>query len=802
MLAPNCFHCGESCRDDAFAFSGKNFCCVGCRAVFELLTTNGLDDFYTFDKAAGVKVKTVGGKDRFRYLDEPAVRQRLVDFTDEKTTRVTFRLPAMHCIACVWLLENLFRLQEGIGKSEVNFSRKEVSIRFETGRVKLGELVALLGSLGYEPDLKLSDLEGGRARPSRRLWLQLGVAGFSFGNIMLLSVSSYFGLDAAEGPGLRRLFGAVSFLLALPVVLYSAQDYARAAWTCVRRRTITIEAPIAIGIAALVAQSVVEVVAGRGVGYFDSLTGLIFFLLCGRWFQQKTYERLAFDRDYKSFFPLSVTRKCGGVEAQAALSEVQVGDRLILRNGELIPADAILRQGHALIDYSFVTGESEPVEKAAGDYIYAGGRQAGAMIEIETVKPVSQSYLTSLWNQEIFRRPKASTVESLTNQYSKRFTVIVVSVAVFAAIYWSFTDTHRAVKAFVSVLIVACPCALALAAPFTLGSAQRMAGRRGVYLKNPGVVETLARVDTIVFDKTGTLSAAGAGEVSFQGEPLTLAETQMIYSLARQSTHPYSVRISETLAARTTAKQVRSFAETPGGGLEGQVDGIEIALGSAAWLQSRGVALPASSGTVHVAIDGRYRGSYTLVNSVRPKISGLLDGLSRNFELALLSGDGEKDRTRFTELLGPSAELHFKQSPIDKLNFIRARQGTGKTVMMVGDGLNDAGALKQSDLGVAVVENVNAFAPASDIVLTAAFLPRLDALLRFSKSSVRVVRASFAISALYNVIGVAIAARGELSPIVCAILMPVSSVTVVAFACGATTLAAWRAGMNEAQETA
>ncbi|MGA2749076.1 MAG: heavy metal translocating P-type ATPase metal-binding domain-containing protein [Verrucomicrobiota bacterium] len=799
-----CFHCGESCRDERFVSGEKTFCCAGCLAVFELLTENGLDDFYSLDDAAGVKVKPAAPANFFRCLDDPGVRPRLVDYCDEQITRVTLRLPAMHCIACVWLLENLFRLKPGIGPSEVNFPRKEVSVSFETGRVKLGELAALLASLGYEPDLKLSDMDGPRSKPSRRLWLQLGVAGFAFGNIMLLSVSGYLGLDAENGSALRRLFGAVSFLLAVPALLYSAADYWRAAWTSLRQRRVTIEVPIAVGILALFAQSTAEVVAGRGSGYFDSLTGLIFFLLCGKWFQQKTFERLAFDRDYKSFFPLWVTRKEGGVEAAVALSQVRVGDRLVLRNGELIPADALLVEGQAVIDYSFVTGESEPVEKAAGDYLYAGGRQAGNAIEVETLKPVSQSYLTSLWNQQVFHKNKGRTLDSLTNLYSKRFTRIVIGVAVASAVFWSFRDPGRALKSFASVLIVACPCALALAAPFALGSAQRIAGRRRIFLRNPSVVETLARVDTIVFDKTGTLSAAGAEEVTFQGPPLTGAEEGLVYAMARHSTHPYSARIAQALAGRNGAGPVRSFLETPGCGIEGSVDGNEIWMGAAAWLESRGVAVPAppgaGGGMVHLAINGKYRGTYALINAVRPEMERLLPGLSRHYKLALLSGDREKERERFAALLGPSAEMRFHQSPVEKLAFIRDQQQSGRAVMMIGDGLNDAGALQQSDLGVAVVESIHAFSPASDVILAAAALPKLDALLRFAKGSVRVVRASFVISAVYNVVGISFAARGVLSPVICAILMPLSSVSVVAFACGATALVARRAGLGGAEE--
>lgn len=815
---PRCFHCGTYCRTAGFERADKSFCCHGCLTVFELLTDSGLTDFYKLNESAGVRVNTPAKADRYKFLDEPAVRERLVDFSDARISRVTFHIPTVHCIACVWLLENLFRLKPGLGPTQVNFPRKEVALSFDPVKVKLSEVVALLTSLGYEPELKLSALE---ARPrkggARRLWMQLALAGFAFGNIMLFSISAYLGLDAFAGPGFQKMVGAISLLLALPVVTYSALDYWRAAWTSLRQRLLNIDVPIAAGIAAIFAQSVYEVLSGRGAGYFDSLTGLIFFLLGGRLFQQKTYDRLAFDRDYKSFFPLAVTRKIGradllGVptnEEQVSLAQLGVGDRLIIRNGELIPADARLVSGPALIDYSFVTGESEPVGKRPDDYLYAGGRQMGGVIEVETVKGVSQSYLTSLWNQDAFRKGKPGALDTLTNKYSQRFTKLVIVIALATAGFWAVVNPAISLKAFAAVLIVACPCALALAAPFALGTAQRVLAQRNVFLKNPSVLETLARVDAVVFDKTGTLTAAGAGAVCFHGVSLSETEATWLYSMTRHSTHPLAVRVGESIAAGRFPEPVRSFLETPGCGMEGSVAGHEIWMGSAAWLAERNVvcrrrgdeaqasarkletphvvSYEENGSAVHVAIDGKYRGRFALTSAVRTETDKLIAGLAGHCEVALLSGDNERERAWFAALFGPGARLLFNQSPLDKLNFIKRQQTAGKSVMMVGDGLNDAGALKQSDVGVAVVENVSAFSPASDVILTAGMVVRLAEVRRYARQSVRVVRLSFMISAAYNAVGVAIAASGKLSPVVCAILMPLSSVTVVAFACGAAT---------------
>jgi Cu+-exporting ATPase len=797
--AGGCFHCGEPCPGDAFAFDGKSFCCFGCQTVFSLLRENGLEQFYELNSAPGTRIRGASVAAKWAFLDDPAVSEKLFDYADITRAKVTLHLPAIHCVACVWLLENLFKLHPGISHSQVNFSRREAAITFARDKIKFSELVALLVSIGYEPELTFGETENAKAPLWRKkAWLQIGLAGFAFGNIMLMSLPFYFGLDSFNAPWFKLLAGWLSLAFALPVVTYSAADFWRATWLSFRQRTLTLEVPIVIGISAIYLSSALEVFSQRGPGYCDSLCALIFFLLCGRLFQKKTYDRLTFDRDYKGFFPLSVVRKNSDGETPVAISQLQTGDHLVLRNGELLPADAKLVRGEAFIDYSFVTGESEPVACETGRHLFAGGRQVGGAIELETIKPVAQSYLASLWNNEAFRKNRDNDFNSLTNRYSRRFTRLVIGIAFAAAAFWIFTDLSKALKTFTSVLIVACPCALALAAPLTHGTAQRILARLKIFLKNALVIERMAGVDTIVLDKTGTLTCADARGVEFvkadseqwkAESDLTSEEANWIGSLARHSTHPNSIRISKSLASAILP--VAGFKETPGCGIEGEVAGRKIRLGSRAWLEKCGVMVPEdarptgfnSGATTFVAIDQEFRGAFFLENSLRPEVAQLISQLGDKFELVLLSGDNEREAARFQKLFGAHATLKFNQSPADKLNFVRELQTRGRKVMMVGDGLNDAGALKQADVGVAVVEQIGVFSPASDVILAAAELLRLARVLAFSRSSARVVRAGFFISALYNFCGVSIAAAGLLSPIVCAILMPLSSATVVAFCC-------------------
>ncbi len=782
---------------------GKDFCCHGCLTVFELLQENGLGDFYSLADRPGVRVKAAVAEGRFAFLDEPSVRDRMLDFSDGRVARVTFQVPAMHCVACVWLLENLFKLRAGIGRSVVDFGKQQVSITFEPERVRLSELAALLASIGYEPTLRLDSLDRPEARSvTRSLYLRLGVAGFAFGNIMLFSVCLYSGMDRFSAPLFKPLFGWVSLLLALPVMFYSAWGYWRGAWLGLRQRALTLDFPIALGLVALFAQSLHEVVGGRGVGYLDSLTGLVFFLLIGRVFQDRTYQRLSFDRDYKAFFPLAVRRIESAAERVVPLSALAVGDRLRLRHGELIPADARVIEGKGLIDYSFVTGESEPVERSAGEVLYAGGQQVGGAMDMEIIKPVSQSYLTSLWSHEAFAKRRDQTLHTLLNRFSRGFTLRVVALALGAAAWWWTQDVDRAIRAFTSVLIVACPCALALSAPFALGTAQRLLGRVRVFTRNAQVIESLAKVDAVVFDKTGTLTSGSRAGVQFVGEPLSDRERGWIRSAAAQSAHPNSVRVAAWLGD-AESKPLEGFEEVAGRGVCARIEGQEVRLGSRAWV-NQGLGSVGSDGSdrsgadaiVHVGVGGRVRGRFELGGILRPRVEEAMAALASSHKLVLLSGDNDRERAKFQVLLGPEARLCFDQSPAAKLSAIADLQRAGRSVLMVGDGLNDAGALRQSDVGVAVVEEVGTFSPASDVIMEAVQVQRLDAILRFARGAVGVVWASIILSLLYNLVGLAFAASGRLSPIVCAILMPLSSISVVAFACAGVGWMSRRTGLS------
>jgi len=780
-----CFHCRQACEDEALWFEEKTFCCEGCKTVFEILNANNLCEYYSLDKSPGVQVNTTS-EENFTFLDEPSIRKKVVKFDSFDFTKVVFYVPTIHCVSCIWLLENLRKLEEAVLKSEVNFTRKTVSIDFNPRQVKLSRLAALLTSLGYVPQINL-DTEETKPKVDRSLVVRLAIAGFAFGNVMLFSFPEYLGLDHVDNE-LARLFSLLNLALSLPVFFYSGWGYIQSAFKSFAQKQINIDVPIAAGLIALFARSHYDIITATGPGYLDSFTGLVFFLLIGRWFQGKTYESLSFERDFKSYFPLAVSRFQNGVWKPVVIYELKKSDRIRIRNMEIIPADALLEDSAAYIDYSFVTGESRPVKVKAGDLVYAGGRLIGQPVTLTVESSTSQSHLTSLWNNEAFRKREECQYQKIIDRAARRFTWVVMIFALATGLYWYIIKPTEMWLVVTAVLMVACPCALALAAPFTYGSMLRAFGRNQLYLKNADVIERMAEVDAVVFDKTGTVTYSKHPDVQFIGY-LSVLEQAWIKNLTSASTHPLSTIIAKSIHQSSNIA-IQSFRELPGQGIQGQMDGHTIKIGSPDFTGMEVVVNPSAS-LVYVSIDDEPRGYFAVSLSIRKDMKPMLNRLGHLCE-AVLSGDNEKDMNKMKLLFGCNVNILFNQSPQDKLEFICNIQRNGKKVMMVGDGLNDAGALKQADVGIAVTDDTGVFTPACDGILQGDKLKTLDELLSLAKSSTKILKTGFVISFLYNAIALSVAATGHLTPLVAAILMPISSVSVVGFSSMAVRLATSR----------
>ncbi len=783
----SCYHCGEACRDEQIRQDDKTFCCLGCKTVYNVLRNNKLDQYYQIEAQAGTRQKAAQfGK--FDYLDDRKVEEELLLFKDDKISSVKFELPQIHCSACIWLLERLYKFHQGVIESKVNFLRREVTILFEHQKISLKELAGLLQSIGYEPNINLSNTTAKKKRKKidRKIAYQVGLAGFAFGNIMLLSLPEYFGITEGADQNLSRWFNWLNLLLATPVAIYSGQDYFKSAWHSLKQKRLNIDVPIAVGVLVLYLRSTYEIVAQSGSGYFDSLCGLLFFLLLGRLFQQKVYHQLSFERDYQSYFPIAVSRVEEGQRKSVPLKNLKKGDKIFVRNGELIPVDARLIKGNAKIDNSFISGESRLIEKQLGEKIFAGGKQVGGSIYLEVLKPLDQSRLTSLWNRYAGMKKEKyeSHFSKRTDKISEWFTPIILLIAIFSAYFHLSSGWSEAIEVVTSVLIVACPCALALAAPFTLGHAIRKAGRKACYFRDSAVMENLASISHIVFDKTGTLTLKESARFQYVGTQLNDYEKTAFGSLLAQSTHPLSKVLSTELVPDKEA-EIDHFEEIEGKGILGIIDGKLFQIGSAKWLNTE-IENDGSS-IVVFAFEKEVIGYFKIKNSFRSHLKEIVDELGHDHELSMISGDRKGGQENIMKIFPAHSQLLFEQSPEEKVLFIENLKNKKHKVAMVGDGLNDSAALQTADVGISIADDVHAFSPASDIILDGKSFGYLPSLMKLAKYSRNIIWISFGISFLYNLIGLSFAVQGLLSPVIAAILMPVSSISVVGF----VSLASW-----------
>ena len=778
MEAKSCFHCGLDSSSSEIIYDDKSFCCNGCKTVYQIFSENDLTCYYDLQTAPGATPKEVEGK--YNFLDNEKIVESLLEFNDGKTQITTLYIPHIHCSSCIWILENLNKLHPSISASIVNFGKKTVRVNYFSEAISLKDLVKLLSSIGYEPFISLDDYSVGKKNVDRSLIYKLGVAGFAFGNIMFLSFPEYFQVSGFWIEQYAPIFRWLMFAFSLPVVFYCSQDYFISAYKGLKTKLLNIDVPIALGVAVLFIRSTAEIVFDIGTGFFDSLSGLIFFLLLGKFFQQKTYNFLSFERDYKSYFPIGITKlTTDEKEESIQVYDIKKGDRLLIRNEELIPVDCILIKGKARIDYSFVTGESEAVSKQSGDKLFAGGKQLNGSIEIDVLKTVEQSYLTQLWSNDVFNKNKEDGFTTLTNKISKQFTVTILSIAILATSFWLFVDSSKALNVFTSVLIIACPCAIALAAPFTFGNLLRIFGKLKFYAKNASVIEQLASIDTIIFDKTGTITANKETTIEYDGAELTGNEEDLLKSTLRNSNHPLS-RSLYSLLGDNNILTLDDYEEYIGKGIAAKHNDNSIKIGSAPFVGYS--AETASLNTaVHVSTNNSYKGKFTFYNRYRKGLSKLFNRLKKHYDLVILSGDNAGERENLTKLLPSKTKLFFNQKPEDKLEYIKHHQNSGAKVLMIGDGLNDAGALAQSNVGIAISENVNVFSPACDAILDATKFNKLYSFIKASKSAVNIIKWSFLLSFIYNTIGLYFAVTGQLAPVVAAILMPLSSISIVVF---------------------
>lgn len=790
-----CFHCGTACLNRNILADEHFFCCEGCLLVYEILNKNGLCDYYKIQNHPGLSQIKAGRQDKYAFLDEPSVAAQLYNFTDGNHTVVNLYIPGVHCSSCMWLLEHLQKIHSGITESRLNFTSKELTVRFNQEAISLRSVVELLSTIGYPPYISLDDTKGKKPKGNKARIYKLGVAGFCFGNIMMMSFPEYFSLTSGMEKQYTELFRYLNLLLALPVFFYCASEFWVNAWKGLQQKMLNIDAPIALAILITFSRSVYEIATHTGSGFLDSMSGIIFFMLVGRVVQERVYNSISFHRDYKAYFPIAVTVLTENGTAIRNIQELKENDVVQLHHDEIIPADGMIVKGEARIDYSFVTGESDPVVKEKGDTVYAGGRQTGTELTVCITKPVASSYLTSLWNHHSFQKNKhaQNTKNSAVHVLSKYFTYVLFSLALITGIFWAFHDPAKILPSVSAMLIVACPCALLLSATYTNGNLLRLFSNNGLFLRDADVIEPLGKINNVVFDKTGTLTECN-DKTDLSGARFSAEELACIFTVANSSQHPYSKALIRYLG-KYPVQKLTYWREYTGKGIEGVVNGNTIKIGSAAFLGITPIS--AQPANVYISVNEEKIAAFRFYTGLRAGAQDMLRQLKSKFDLSLLSGDNEREKDLVKDLFDNGGQLLFNRRPLDKLHYIASLQQQGANVLMIGDGLNDAGALQQSNVGITLADDINNFTPSCDAILSAQHFTSLPAILKLAKAGRYIIALSFAVSVVYNIIGLSFAVQGKLNPLLAAILMPASTLSIVLLTTGLTWLAARWSGLKQ-----
>lgn len=774
-----CSHCGLPCPP---APAGEaTFCCAGCRLVYEALHRAGLDAYYALRdefSAPSPAARTVS-TDRYAHFDDPAFLRE----QGAAPGRAALRLTGLHCAACVWVLERLPRVLAGVTAARVDYGAARITLAWDPERVRLSEIATFLDRLGYPPDV-LARAGDPQARRSRAELWRLAVTGALAGNVMLASLALYAGELASMDAGFVELFEWLSLLLAIPAATWGALPFYRGAWTGLRMGVLHMDLPIALGISGGFMASVVGVLCGTAV-YFDTITLLVFLLLLGRSLQQRGQRRVTDAGELlQALSPPVATRKTDTGWDTVYTGRLRPGDCVRVDPGGLLPVDGVVRRGQSHVDQSLLSGESRPLPVGEGSLVYAGTRNTSGVLEVEVTATGANTRVAAIV-QGLSDEARPAGITQTADRLAGWFVATVLLLATAGGIAWGVTAPERAFDVVVSLLVVSCPCALGLATPMALTVARGRAAKRGILLRSSAAVEALARVGRVVLDKTGTLSEGRMSVLWAELDDPALGEA--IAALERRAEHPIARAVAHWARGRGFAEGgvVEAFEERAGVGVLGCVDGKSLRIGRPGWIAATdrwdavvARALASGASPVLVERDGVVVGCLALGDPLRPEAAQVLDrlrALGKTPEIA--SGDHPEIVERVAARLGVTA-ARGGSSPEDKARLVEPADGRGPAIM-VGDGINDALALRRAAVGVAVRGGAEAALSVADVYLAQGDLTSLVALFEGSRRTLTLIRTNLAFSLVYNVAFASLALAGSITPLWAAVLMPLSSLTVV-----------------------
>ncbi len=781
-----CSHCHLEFEKDEMISDNNGakelfFCCKGCQGVYHLLQDQGLDSFYgkLGSKTLEPPKHLVDDSSRFDY---EGFHKRYVTDRADGYKEISLIIEGIHCAACVWLNEKILTRAEGVIEANINFTNNKARIVWDGDKIKLSEIIDKIRAIGYDAmpyDAGLQEESANRLR--RQNYTKMIVGVFATMNIMWIAVALYAGYFSGIEEGHKDILHLAEFILASITLFYSGSIFYKGAFTAAKHGFVTMDTLVATGSTLTYSYSIYASITHAGEAYFDSVTMIITFVLVGKYLETLSKKQAIDTLDkLSSIIPTEVTVVTSEKTEYIPIDSVSVGMIVEMRAGDVAALDGTVISGEANFDESTLSGESEPVLKKDGDKITSGSKNLDGIIRYEVTKDSkhsSFSEIVRLLSESLEKKPK---IESMANNLSRYFSVTILSLALATFLAWLFVGGigfEKALVVSVSVIIIACPCALALATPIASVIGLYVAAKKGVIFKSSSMLETIAKADMIILDKTGTIT---------EGKPKVLSEKEFapydkaaLSVLVSASKHPISQAVLSHIGAMR--RELDAIKEVRSKGIEAQLDGLKIIGGNGEYMKEHGIDIDFESdkSLFFYAEAGRLKAVFELEDKIKEGAKETIESLKGyGLNVVMLTGDNEKAAQRVASAIGIK-HYQSKMNPQEKLSFIENAQQNGKVVIMAGDGINDSLALARADIGIAMASGAEINLQTSDVVLLHNSIKELKEAVRIGRKTYKTIKQNIGISILYNAVTIPLAMSGLVIPLVAAISMSFSSILVV-----------------------
>ncbi|MBU3016072.1 heavy metal translocating P-type ATPase [Poseidonibacter lekithochrous] len=804
MSQVKCNHCHLSFDNEIMIKEDElNFCCKGCQGVYHLLKSDGLDSFY--DKLGN---KTITpplnlDDDDISKFDTDSFMNNYTTINKDGFYEVDLIIEGIHCAACVWLNEKILHDTKGLVEANINFTTNKAKVIWDGDELKLSDIILRVRSIGYNAyayDSSIADEKATKAK--REYFIKMMVAVIASMNIMMLSVAKYTGFFTGITPEVMHMIHIGEFLLATPVLFYSGWVFFKGAYYGLKNKILNMDFLVSSGALLTYIYSLFILFGAKGESYFDSVAMIITFVLVGKYLEVIGKKSAVDTLDkIKSSLPLEAVVVDGENKKQVALNSINIGDIIEIKTGDKVPVDGVIVKGEGTFDEASLTGESVPIFKKVGDTVYSGTINSNNLIHFEVTKNFKNSTFSSivtLLEDSLNSKPQ---IQNKANEFSKGFTVSILTLSLLTFVVWYFfgldlgfdyEGTNHFEKSFIvaiSVIVIACPCALALATPIASLIGISELAKKGLLFKEAKFIESLAKVNAVVFDKTGTLTK---GELSVVKASILNEDKQklnLLYSLLDTSTHPISKSVKKYLLSKYDLKsqKLSNVKNIDARGMSAEFINtntsktLKLLGGSLDLILDEKIQydLKVENSVYVFAINGEVIASFELVDEVKDYAFELIEFLQKkDIEVIMLTGDNDQVASKISTLLNIKKYLS-KQTPISKAEYIKKLRSEGKIVVMVGDGVNDSVALSNSDVAIAMGTSADISMEVSDIVLLNSSLISLKDAFEISNKTYKFIKQNLVISLVYNLITIPFAMFGYVIPLVAALSMSLSSLIVV-----------------------